>query len=102
MKQYFDFRAWFEDQMAENELNADDLAGRLGVSPRKLGRLTNNSDDWTVDEVRACAEAFGLHWWDEFLSPLRHKGLRTRITLDECDQLFRLEGETLDRVTVAA
>lgn len=109
MEAFFDFRAWFNHHMEKNDLSIQQLAeliarqggGEVSAS-HSLPRMLNNNLAWTAVQVKIVAEAFGLHWWDEFLQVLRPYGFKTRITLDEADALFHSEGEHLGRVAMVA
>lgn len=109
MEAFFDFRAWFNYHLEQSDLSLQQLAERIALQgggqlsvTHTLPRMLNNNLAWNVRQVKIVAEAFGLHWWDEFLRVLLPKGFKTNITLDEADALLRQEGEQLDRVAMVA
>ena len=109
MEAFFDFRAWFNHHLQTTELSVQQLAQRIALegggqlsATHTLPRMMNNNLAWNVQQVKIVAEAFGLHWWDEFLNVLLPYGFKTNITLDQADALLRTEGEQLGRVALVA
>lgn len=98
----FNFRLWFEEQMNDRGYTLKTLAQSLNMETKKLGRLMNNTDEWTTRESKKVAEAFELEWWDDFVMPLRRKGLKNCITLDEADTILGTVGERLGTVAQVA
>lgn len=101
-RNYFNFKAWFEDQMQAANLDLAGMAAKLKVSNRKMGRLIRNTDSWSAQETKDAAEALGLDWWNDFMVPLRAKGLKNSVMLDEADALLQHTGDCLDRVAYVA
>lgn len=98
----YDFRRWFDNQLAAKGLTIQDVALALGETPRKAGRLLNNTDDWTATHAKRVGDLLGIHWWDELLMPLGDCGLKTAIDFYEANRLLSLEGGRLDHVVNVA
>ena len=95
------FARWAEDELDARGLNWEALVEAVTPgAPKKMSRLVNGYDSWSLEQVVATAQFFGLHWYDDLVSKW---GLgRETITLAAASELAAAEGRDVDLTYRAA
>lgn len=95
------FVRWVEDELDARGATWEQLTEAVTPgAPKKMSRLVNGHDTWSLDQVLAVASFFDLHWYDDLVS---RWGLgRETITLAAASELAMSEGRDIDLTYRAA